>query len=168
MRIKKFQKIIISIVNLMGREVIVDLKVGNPFSSGWFYLIRFTTFVLHPLIWLVMRFLFQIIYKWIPICFLLKRLLKLYAMGSHISFLLKNFFSQIICKLVPMSSFPKISMKLQVVDPTHEQIKYVQSSIKSTQVWSSIKNFSFQTNPLPTNLIDSNQPCLGSFMEVLE
>jgi hypothetical protein len=59
-------------------------------------------------------------------------------------------------------------MKVQVVNPIHEQIKYVQSSIKSTHVSSSIKNFSFQTNPLPTNPIDSNQLSFESFMEVLE
>jgi hypothetical protein len=49
-------------------------------------------------------------------------------MGSHIFSLLKNFYFQILYKLVPMSSFFKISMKLQVVDPTHEQIKFAQSS----------------------------------------
>jgi hypothetical protein len=55
-------------------------------------------------------------------------------MGSHKSSLFKKFYSQVLCKLVPMSSFLKIFMKLEVVDPIHEQIKYVQSSIKSTQV----------------------------------
>ncbi len=55
-------------------------------------------------------------------------------MGSHISSLFKNSSSQVLCKLVPMSSFFKISVKLEVVDPTHEQMKFVQSSIKSTQV----------------------------------
>jgi hypothetical protein len=50
-----------------------------------------------------------------------------------LSSLLKNFFSQVFCKLVAMSSFIKIFVKPRVVDPTHEQIKYVQSSIKSTQ-----------------------------------
>jgi hypothetical protein len=46
-------------------------------------------------------------------------------MGSHIIFLLKNSSSQILYKLVPMSFFFKIFVKLQVVDPTHEQIKFV-------------------------------------------
>jgi len=55
-------------------------------------------------------------------------------MGCHISYLLKNFSFQILDKLVPMFSFFKIFMKLQVANPTHEQIKFVQSSIKSTQV----------------------------------
>jgi hypothetical protein len=54
-------------------------------------------------------------------------------MGYHIS-LLKNFSSQVLHKLVPMSFFLKISMKLLVEDPIHEQIKSIQSSIKSTQV----------------------------------
>jgi hypothetical protein len=48
-------------------------------------------------------------------------------------------------------------MKLQVVDLTHEQIKIIQSSIK---------NSSFQTNPLPTNLIDSNQLSLELWLEI--
>ncbi len=87
-------------------------------------------------------------------------------MGFHISFLFKNFYSQVLCKLVPMFSFLKISMKIQVVDPTHEQIKYVQSSIKSTQVWSSIKNSYFWTNPLPTNLINSNKLSLELWLEI--
>jgi len=52
-----------------------------------------------------------------------------------------------------MSSFLKISMKLQVVDLIHEQNKSVQSSIKSTQVWSSINNSFLRTNPLPINPI---------------
>jgi hypothetical protein len=87
-------------------------------------------------------------------------------MGSHISFLLKNSSFQVFHKLVPMFFFPKISMKLQVVDPTHKQIKFVQSSIKSTQVWSSSKNFSFQKNPLLTNPIDSNQLSLKLWFEI--
>jgi hypothetical protein len=87
-------------------------------------------------------------------------------MDFHISSLLKNFYSQVLYKLVPMSSFLRISMKLQVADPTHEQIKSIQSSINSTQVWSSIKYSSFQTNPLPTNLIDSNQLSLELWLEI--
>jgi len=88
-------------------------------------------------------------------------------MGFHISFLLKKSLFQILYKLVLMSSFPKISMKLHwVVDPIHEQIKSVQSSIKSTQVWSSIKNSFFQTNPLLANPIDSNQLSLKLWFEI--
>jgi len=34
MRILKFQNMIINIVNLMGREVLVDSRVGNPFFSN--------------------------------------------------------------------------------------------------------------------------------------
>ncbi len=65
-----------------------------------------------------------------------------------------------------MSFFFKIFTKLQVVDPTHEQMKFVQSSIKSTQVLSSIKNFSFQKNPLLANPIDSNQQNLKLWLEI--
>jgi hypothetical protein len=61
MKIKKFQKIIINIVNLMGKNVLVDSRVGNPSSESWFCLIGFTTCVLHPMIWLVTKFLFQIL-----------------------------------------------------------------------------------------------------------
>jgi hypothetical protein len=46
--------------------------------------------------------------------------------------------------------------KSWTIHPIHEQIEFVQSSIKSTQVWSSIKIYFFRTNPLPTNPIDSN------------
>jgi hypothetical protein len=51
-----------------------------------------------------------------------------------------------------MSSFLKISVKLQVANPTHEQIKFVQSSIKSTQVWGSIKNSFFQNKSITNNI----------------
>jgi hypothetical protein len=47
--------------------------------------------------------------------------------------LFKNSSSQILYKFVSMFYFLKIFVKLQVVDPTHEQIKFVQSSIKSIQ-----------------------------------
>jgi hypothetical protein len=87
-------------------------------------------------------------------------------MGSHIFSFLKNSSFQKIYKLVPMFSFFKISVKLKVVDPTHKQIKFVQSSIKSTQVWSSSKNFSFQKNPLLANPIDSNQLSLKLLFEI--
>ncbi len=139
----------------MGKEVLVDSRVGNPFPSSWSCLIGFIACVLHPLIWFVVRFLFQILYKWYP-CLLCSTdfFSSSMQMGSHVSSLFKNFSSQVFCKLVPMFSFLEISMKLQVADPTHKQIKFVQSSIKSTQVWSSIKNFSFLTNSLRTNPID--------------
>jgi hypothetical protein len=65
-----------------------------------------------------------------------------------------------------MFSFFKIFVKLQVADPTHEQIKFIQSSIKSTQVWSSIKNSSLQTNPLPIKPIDSNQLSLQLWFKI--
>jgi lipopolysaccharide export LptBFGC system permease protein LptF len=57
-------------------------------------------------------------------------------------------------------------VKLQAVNPTHEQIKFVQSSVKSTQVWSSINNFSFWTNPLLANPIDSNQLSLKLWLKI--
>jgi hypothetical protein len=87
-------------------------------------------------------------------------------MGSHISSLFKNFLFQVFYKLVSMSSFLKIFVKLQDANPTHEKIKFVQSSIKSTQVWNSKKNFSFQTNPLLANPIDSNQLNLKLWLEI--
>jgi hypothetical protein len=48
-------------------------------------------------------------------------------------------------------------VKLQVADPIQEQIKFVQSSVK---------NSFFQTNPLPTNPIDSNQFNLKLWLEI--
>ncbi len=86
--------------------------------------------------------------------------------GSHIFSLLKKFLSRILYKLVHMFSFFKISKKLQVVDPTHEQIKFAQSSIKSTQVWSSIEIFFLRTNLLPTNPTNSNQLNLKLLLEI--
>jgi hypothetical protein len=79
----------------MGREVLVDSKVSNPSSSNQSCMIGSTTCVLHPLIWLVMKFLFQILYKWMPITSLLKRLLlKFYTNGfSYIFFVQELFFS---------------------------------------------------------------------------
>jgi len=78
-------------------------------------------------------------------------------MGSHISSLFKNSSFQVFCKLVFMFSFFKIFVKLKVVDPTHEQIKYVQSSIKNSSLW---------TNPLLANVIDSNQLSLKLWLEI--
>jgi len=59
----------------MGREVLVDSRVGNPSSNSWSCLIGFIACVLHPLILLVMKLFSQILCKWIPISFLLKRLI---------------------------------------------------------------------------------------------
>ncbi len=92
----------------------------------------------------------QVLCKWVAIFF----------------FLLKNSSSQIIYKLVPMSSFLKIFVKLQAINPTHEQVKSIQSSIQSTQVWSSINNSYFWRNPLPPNPIDSNQLSLKLWLEI--
>ncbi len=72
--------------------------VDNPSSNNWFCLIRFIACVLHPLIWLVLRFLFQILYKWIPISSLLKKFhIKFYANGfPYIFFVQKFFFSNFL------------------------------------------------------------------------
>jgi hypothetical protein len=142
----------------MGREYLVDSKVGNPSSSSWSCLIRFIICVLHPLISLVLKLFFQILANGYPFLLCSRNFFSSsLQMGSHISSLFKNYFSQVLCKLVPIFYFFKIFVKLQVVNSTHEQIKFVQNSIKSTQVWSSIKNSSFWTNSLPTDPIDANQ-----------
>jgi len=78
----------------------------------------------------------QVFCKWVPIFFF----------GSRI-FLLK--FS---INWYPCLFFLNIFVKLQVANPTHEQFKYVQSSIKSTQVWTSINNFFFLNKSI------TNQP----------
>jgi hypothetical protein len=130
----------------------------NLFSNIWYCLIGFKSCVLHPLIWLVMKLFFKFSTNGYPSLLCSKGLFSCsMQISSYISSLLNDSSSQILFKLVPMSSFIKISMKLQVEDPTHEQIKYLQSSIKSTQIWSSINNSSLRINPLPTNPIDSNQ-----------
>ncbi len=106
MRIWKFQKIIINIVNLMGRKVLVDSKVGNSFASNRFCLIGLIVYVLHPLLWLVMKLLSQIFYKWISIVFLLKKLfLKFYANGfPYIYFIQELLFSNIVVTYVQFDS----------------------------------------------------------------
>jgi len=115
-----------------------------------------------------MKLLSHILYKCIPIFSLLKRLfLKFYANGfAYISFvqelLLKFSTNWYTCLLFSRS----VKLFSQVANPTHEQIKYVQSSIKSTQLWSSIKNFFLKTNPLPTNPIDSKQLSLKLWLEI--
>jgi len=88
-------------------------------------------------------------------------------MGSHISSLFKKKNSEVLCKFVPISFFFKISMKLQVANPTHEQIKFVQSSIKSTQVWSSIKN-SFFPNKSITNTKRNHVVCNQSLCNCMQ
>jgi len=135
MRILKFQKIIINIVSLMGREVPIDSKVGNPSSSNWSCLMGFTTCVLHPPIWLVIKLLSQILYKWIPIASLFKRLLfKFYAnrfpyiffaqelffssslqIGTHV------FFFQNLCEITSHRSNSwtnQINSKLHKINPS--------------------------------------------------
>jgi len=114
------------------------------------------------------KLLSQFFSKWIPISFLFKKLLlKFYVNGfPYLFILLKNSSSQVIYKLVPMSYFLKIFVKLQAINPTHEQVKSIQSSIQSTQVWSSINNSYFWTNPLPPNPIDSNQLSLKLWLEI--
>jgi hypothetical protein len=114
-----------------------------------------------------MKLFSQIFYKWIHFFFSSKDFLSSsLQMGSRISSLFNNSSSQVLYKLVPMFSFLKICVKLQVVDPTHEQFKFVQNSIKSTRVWNSIKNSFLQTNPLPANPIDSNQLTLKLWIEI--
>jgi hypothetical protein len=136
---------------------------------------------------------FSIFFQMVPIFFLLKRLIfKFYVNGFPCIFFVHElfflsflqigahvFFFQDLWKLVPMSSFLKIVVKLQVADPIHEQIKFVQRSIKSTQVWSSIniyiyfwnKSIASQPNWFKSTNFEAlswNQPCFGSFMEILE
>jgi len=67
--------------------------------------------------------------------------------GTHV------FFSQDLCEITSLKS-------------NSWTIQYVQSSIKPTQVWSFINNFSLQTNPLSTNPTNSNQLSLKLWLEI--
>jgi hypothetical protein len=133
----------------MGREVPIDSKVGDFSFNSWFYLIRFITCVLHPLIWLVMRLLFQFFCKWIPISSLLKRiLLKFYVNGfPYIFFVQELFFwsflqigthvlfSQDICENLSCRSNSwtnQINSKLHKINPSlklHQELFFVNKSI---------------------------------------
>jgi hypothetical protein len=82
----------------MGREVLVDSRVGNISSSNWSCLIRFIAYVLHPLIWLVMKLHSQILCKWIPIYYLLKKLFIKFSTNGfpYIFFTQELFFSNFL------------------------------------------------------------------------
>jgi hypothetical protein len=115
----------------------------------------------------LLRFFLKLFVNGYPSCYCSRGFFSSFMqMGSHIIFLLKNSSSQILYKLVPMSFFFKIFVKLQVVDPTHEQIKFVWSLIKSTQVWSSIEKKNLWINPFPTNPTNSNQLSLKLWLEI--
>jgi hypothetical protein len=114
-----------------------------------------------------MKLLSQFFSKWIPISSLLKILLfKFYENGFMCIFFAHELFFLSSLQIGTRVFFLKLFVKQQVADPIHEQIRSIQSSIKSTQVWSSINNFFFRTNPLPTNPIDSNQLSLKLWFEI--
>jgi hypothetical protein len=89
---------------------------------------------------------FQILYKWVPIYILCSRIFfsNSIQIDTHFYFFLRSLWNY----------------KLQI------QLKYVQSSIKPTQVWNSIKNFFLWTNPLSTNPTNSNQLSLKLWLEI--
>ncbi len=140
-----------NIVNLVGKEVPVDSRVGNLSFNTWSCVIGFTTCVLHPLIWLVMKFFSQIFYKWIPISSLLKSLLfKFYANGFPYIFFVQElffssslqigthvFFSQDLCETTSCRSNSwtnQICSKLQKINPSlkfHQKLFYPNKSIAS-------------------------------------
>ncbi len=114
-----------------------------------------------------MRPLSHIFYKWIPISSLLKKLLfKFYVNGFPYIFFAQELFFSSFLKISTHVFFSQDLCEIQVVNPTHEQIKSIKSSIKSTPVWSFIKNSSLQTNPLLTNQIDSNQLSLKLWLKI--
>jgi hypothetical protein len=163
----------------MGREVLVDSKIGNPSSNNWPYLIGFIVYVLHPLIWFVMKLISQILCKWIPISSLLKRhLLKFYANEFGFYFLAQKFFfssilqigthvlfSQDLCETTSCRSNSwtnQICSKLHKINPSlklHQEFFSPNKYIANQPNW--FKSTKFES-------LDWNQSCLGSFMEVLE
>jgi hypothetical protein len=137
----------------MGREGQVDSWVNNIASSNWSCSIRFIACVLHLLIWLVIKLHFQILCKWIPIYSLFNKLyFKFSTNGFPYIFFAQELFCSNFLQIVTHVLFFQDFYE-QVANPTHEQIKSIQSSIKSTQFWSSIKNSFLRTNPLPINPI---------------
>jgi hypothetical protein len=75
-----------------------------------------------------------------------------------------------------MFSLFKIYVKLQITNPIHEQIKFVQNSIKSSlklhqKLFFLNKSIANQPNWFKSTKFEAmawNQLCLGSFMEILE
>jgi hypothetical protein len=88
-------------------------------------------------------------------------------MGSHLSFLFKNFFSWIFYKVVPMSFILKIYVKLHwIADPSHEQIKSVQSSIKINSSLKLHQKLSSPNKSIASQPIGSNQLNLKLWFEI--
>jgi hypothetical protein len=120
----------------MGKEYLVDSRVGNPSSNSWSCLIRFIICVLHPLISLVMRLLFQILANGYPFSLYSRNFFSSSPqMGPHISSLFKNYFSQVLCKLVPMFYFFKIFVKLHDIDLVGCCIQGCGTLITHFKVW---------------------------------
>ncbi len=110
-------------------------------------------FQMDTLFFFVQKISFQVLCKWVAICLTCSIIL----------------ISQVLCKLVPMSYFLKISVKLQIADPTHKQFKYVQSSINNKKIPN--KPITNQPNCFKSTKFEVlawNQQCLGSFMEILK
>ncbi len=163
----------------MGKHVPIYLRIDNPFSNNWFCLIGFIACVLHPLIWLVMRLIFQILYKLIPIYFLFKRLfLKFYTNGfPYIFFPQKLFFSSSLqisahvffsqdlyettsCRYNSWTN--QICSKLHKINPSfkfHQELFSLNKSIASQP--NSFKSTKFEA-------LAWNQMCFRNFMEILE
>jgi hypothetical protein len=151
----------------VGKEVPIDSRVGNLSFSSWSCLIGFTTFALHPLIWLVMKKNSQIFYKWISISSLLKSILfKFYANGfPYIFFVQELFFSSSLQigthvffsqDLYETKSCRSNSWTNQICSKLHK----INPSLNSN------KNSSIRTNPLLANPIDSNQLSLKLRLEI--
>jgi hypothetical protein len=125
-------------------------------------------------------FFFQFLYKWIPISSLLKRLLfKFYVIGFWYIFFVQElffwsslqigthvFFSQYIFATTLSCRFNswtnQIYWKLHKISPSlklHPKLFSPNKSIANQPNW--FKSTKFET-------LAWNQPCLGSFMEVLE
>jgi len=105
-----------------------------------------------------MRICSQFLYKWIPISSLLKIfLLKFYANGFPYILFSHQFFSSSFLQIGTYVFFFQDLYETTICRSNSWTNEFCSKFHKSTQVWSSIKNYSFRTNPLLANPIDSNQ-----------
>jgi len=114
-----------------------------------------------------MRIHSQFLYKWIPISSLLEIfLLKFYANGFPYILFIQQFFSSSFLQIGTYVFFFQDLYETTICRSNSWTNEFCSKFHKSTQVWSSIKNFSFQTNPLLANPIDSNQLSLKLWLEI--
>ncbi len=135
-------------------------------------MIGFITYVLHPLIWFIMRLLYQILYKLIPTSFsqVLCKWVPIYLLCSRTFFQvfinwypcplfsssLWNYKLQIqLMKKSNLFKFPSNQPKFEVL----AKLFFLNKFIANQSNWFNLTKF---------ETLAWNQLCLGSFMEILE